>query len=190
VETPEPKKLRAFIAVTLQHSVVADLLEQIAPLKAQFSANSLRWVAAENFHFTLAFLGDIDREAVFELSAIIDDLTGRYSAFSLTLGSYCFFPDKLRPSALVILPEPCVHMERLQSELAAGLKKAGFSLSRQKYRPHLTLARVRGHKPLPSIAANHGVTLKIPVNTVSLIRSELRAQGSSYSLIYKKALKA
>lgn len=59
---------RLFVAVDLPDAVRARLVEQTRALRTALRAarieDAFRWVAAENLHVTLRFLGDVDDAAV------------------------------------------------------------------------------------------------------------------------------
>jgi len=61
-------KIRTFIAVELPDNLKREADKLIVGLKP--FAEGVRWVKAANLHFTLRFLGDIERDAVSILDTV------------------------------------------------------------------------------------------------------------------------
>ena len=54
-----PEKIRAFVAVRIPETVLAQLASVQQQLKGKFS--DVSWTRAEAMHVTLQFLGNVDR---------------------------------------------------------------------------------------------------------------------------------
>ncbi|SVB45419.1 uncharacterized protein METZ01_LOCUS198273, partial [marine metagenome] len=53
-------KIRTFIALELPPSLRHELSGQAKLLAGQDKRQHIRWLPSENYHLTLAFLGDVD----------------------------------------------------------------------------------------------------------------------------------
>ncbi len=136
---------RLFIAVWPTPGVVAALVEAIAPLMAT-TGPEVRWLPPERWHVTVLFLGDCSparrrraERAVREVAAATpaERVTGRGAGrFRGTLW-WRLQADWLAP----------VH-RRLSERLGRPEERA--------FRPHLTVARVRGAPVSPALVAAFG----------------------------------
>src|SRR5690349_4525489 len=126
---------RLFVALPLPDDVAESLV------RIQAGVPGARWQTREQLHLTLRFIGEVDGR---EQSAAHDALFAIDApAFSLALHGVGEFGGK-RPAALwagVRSSEPLMH---LQKKIETALMRVGFASDRQRYLPHVTLARLRG----------------------------------------------
>jgi 2'-5' RNA ligase len=96
-----------------------------------------RRVPASNFHITLCFLGSLDDRQVSAISAAADRIP--MEPFDCTLDTPGYFP---RPGVFWIGPaETPPPLASLAGALEKAARRAGLSIERRPYRPHLTLVR-------------------------------------------------
>jgi 2'-5' RNA ligase len=112
-----------------------DALAAVARGLAQ--AASGKAVPAEKIHLTLAFLGEVAPDRDEAVRAVAGGI--RAAPFQLVLDSVGSFP-KARV-AWAGTSRPPGALARLQSELEAGLRAAGFALDERPFAAHVTLAR-------------------------------------------------
>ncbi len=140
--------LRAFVAVypsPAQRERVGTLVDGLAAHVAAGSgggptAASVRWVAAEGAHLTLAFLGDVDRDALSDIGATVAAAARAHAPFPLALGALGAFPDLERPRVVWL------GLRLGEEDLVALADDVRRRLGRDDaapFRPHLTLGRVR-----------------------------------------------
>lgn len=99
-----------------------------------------RWVEPAAYHITLSFIGEADRALA---EAIITALAGvRAAPFSLRLAGIGSF-GRQRPRAVWAGVEDSAALERLQVRQASVLAALGITLEKRKFRPHVTLARLK-----------------------------------------------
>jgi 2'-5' RNA ligase len=104
-----------------------------------------RWIDPENYHITLRFIGDVDRQTANEVVDTLDRLSNS-AAFTVRLTHLgAFGGDK--PRALYAGVEPNEHLSRLQSAQERVLQRLGLPAEGRKFVPHVTLARLRGGNP-------------------------------------------
>lgn len=101
-----------------------------------------RWVDPEDYHLTLRFIGDVDRNMAEDVADSLDHLSDSlHFPIRLThLGS--FGGDK--PRALYVGVEPNESLLRLQAAHERMIQRAGLPAEGRKFVPHITLARLRG----------------------------------------------
>lgn len=167
--------MRAFIALDLPEEV----LEPITRLQAGLPVG--RKVAEENMHLTLAFLGEVSEARLGDLAGALAGV--RLPAFDLTLKGLDMFGGK-KPHVLFVAalaPE----LERLHDKVANAVRAAGIKLPRDRFHPHVTLARFprdmspKDQQSLGEFLALNG-TFALPparVTRFTLYGSQLRPEG-------------
>jgi 2'-5' RNA ligase len=183
--------MRLFVAVELDEAVresaarIADNLRQ----ELRRTALDARWVASDNLHFTLVFIGQIDDGAapsfVEAIGRPFDD-----AAFTVRLGRCGVFPPSGPPRVIWIgLAEGGEGLSRLQQDVVGRLQPLGFEPERRPFSAHLTIARVRD---VPRAAARDAraivASASVPVAScvvrrVTLFRSHLSPKGSRYEAL-------
>lgn len=168
---------RLFVALSLSE-IVADALSVL-----QYGVEGARWRPVENFHLTLAFIGEADRHG---FGAAVDVLsTIEAPAFDMRLKGAGFFGDK-RPTSLWAGVEQNDALAHLQGKVEAALRRAGFELERRKFTPHVTLAYLRNTQQdaAARYCAEHGLFScgPFPVEAFHLYSSQLGGEASHYEI--------
>ncbi len=179
--------IRSFIALSLPDSVRTGLHDIQSRLKSEVSG--ARWVRPESIHLTLKFLGDTPADLLDRIGADLQDWTRGVSGYTLHPRDMGAFPGFRRPRVLWIgfedIPEP---HHQLVDIFENALFRLGFPREQRRHRPHLTLARFRkppGETNLESICRNTHLNLPaIPVNRITLYRSDLSPAGASYNPLF------
>lgn len=97
-----------------------------------------RIVGPDNFHLTLAFLGDGDARQAEELHDALDRST--LALPPVRLGGLGQFGGRT-PRALWVGAGPRPQLEALHRKVVRRAREAGFEVPRRRYMPHVTLAR-------------------------------------------------
>jgi 2'-5' RNA ligase len=98
-----------------------------------------RWVAPENYHLTLRFIGDIDDTLAVEIADLLDKV--ERPAFDLQIDGLDSFGGN-KPRAVVAAVPAVTQLVELQAEHERIMQRIGLQPER-KYKPHVTLARLR-----------------------------------------------
>lgn len=102
----------------------------------------LRWIQPQGAHITLKFLGEVADERLPEVLDCLREI--RFAPFALRLGGVGFFPEKGPPKVLWLgLAQGQKEISELAAQVENMLAPLGFKPDKKKYRPHLTLARVK-----------------------------------------------
>lgn len=146
--------MRLFVAVRPPAAALASLAETLG-----------RSVDARG-HLTLAFLGEQPDPQAFLRP--LTDAVARHTPFSLSLsGGQCFGGRVL--SAAVVGDVSA--LQGLALEVQEACRLAGAEVDDRPFRPHLTLARGRGLRVPPALAAYEGPSWQVA--EVELVRSRL-----------------
>ena len=137
--------MRMFVAVVPPPDVVEHL---DAFLEVRREAAAFRWASVEQFHVTLAFLAEVPDRTLDDLLARLGRAAARRHAFAATVAGGGAFPNAARARVLwagVDLDDDGrTEIVRMATGARAAANRAGVPVDGQRFRPHLTLARL-GH---------------------------------------------
>lgn len=127
--------MRLFIAIEIPD----DLKASLGRLRVDLPG--ARWVAAEQIHLTMAFLGEVDEAVAAQLNRELAEI--RVAEFKLCLSGIGCFPSRYRPRVLWIgiLPHP--HLTELAARVRAAAVACGIPQEERPFSPHITLARLK-----------------------------------------------
>jgi RNA 2',3'-cyclic 3'-phosphodiesterase len=117
--------------------IPADVGQSLALLRGGLPG--ARWVEPGNYHLTLRFIGDVDDALAREVSYLLEGI--RRPAFDLQLDGLDSFGGN-KPRAVVAAAAPVRPLIDLQADHERLMQRVGLEPER-KYRPHVTLARLR-----------------------------------------------
>ena len=132
--------MRLFFALPLP----AEVKEKLRPLLEEarkVSAEGVGFSKIEQLHFTLAFLGEQPGpDEALAAGEVLRDLP----AFDLVLSGAGAFPSTMRPRVLWLgVTGGAAELITAAERLHEALRERGFALEERRFRPHLTLGRVR-----------------------------------------------
>lgn len=178
------KRQRIFVGIPIGtpcQRVIGQLLD---PLKPRH--RNLRWVPANNRHLTLAFLGDVPATEVETLLLGFKNAYQRYKPFRYCLSALERFPDT-RGRIIALTGEASEPLHNVAMATRDMLQECGLGFERKKFRPHVTLARIRNPKhPFESI--DRKVQVDIDVERIVVYRSTLTNSGSIYAVLQEARL--
>jgi 2'-5' RNA ligase len=171
---------RLFVALPIPD----DVADQLSAL--QGGVPDANWVQSENFHITLAFIGDVDGGMTEDIDAALATIDG--PILDIELAGVDHFVDGNQPRALYAGVVKEERLTRLQEKVSSVLRGEGVKLERRKFRPHVTLAHFNrraeiGHH-MAQFVASHSLFRAGPfeVEHFGLYSSQLRPEGSLYSV--------
>lgn len=189
--------VRSFIAIELPQETQRELAHLQERLKRDCGYCPARWAAPEGIHLTLNFLGDVPLAKLDNIKSAVTQASAVMDAFELTLSGLGAFPDVERPHVVWVgLKGDVEKMSEIQKRLEQLLTGLGFSPEKRPFSPHLTLARVRDEASTTDkkrLGQAIGSTTcdrdcSIPVQKISLIKSQLTPAGPIYTVLFSAAL--
>jgi 2'-5' RNA ligase len=176
--------IRTFICIDLPESIKGRI-EELQRTLSQIGA-PVSWVKPANIHLTVKFLGDVRQAEIPLVAAACKRTIGSCSPFQVTVGSTGCFPSPRNPSVLWIgisqMPDALM---RLRDAIEEELAREGFAREAKKFKPHLTIARLRNPrtaKPVADAFMTCGFADEsFPATEVIVMRSDLSPQGSLYT---------
>ena len=179
--------MRAFVGLPLPDAAL-DALERV-----QEGLTVGRHVPSENMHLTLAFLDDQPEAALQALHQMLAEISA--PPLTLTFNGLDTFGGKLpRVLAAEVLKTP--ELTGLRSRVRSACRDAGIDLPRERFRPHVTLARFPRHletgqveKIAQFLAGAAGFRLDCEVESFALFQSTLAPEGARYDVLAEYPLK-
>ena len=179
--------IRSFFALPLSRACEQALWQKSQSLQQLPSTRFLRWIAPENYHLTLAFLGDIQATECDRLETVAAAVALNHQATTLHLSHVEWFPHAAKPRMLVAVPKPTLALDKLQGDLQQQLRSRGFRVEKRKFRPHVSLARASKAFRACDLG-DEGLSIEWMMDSLVLFRSELRPQGASYTALFEQPL--
>ncbi len=161
---------RCFLAIAPDELLRGQLANLCATLQPGFASEPLRWVASENYHLTLAFIGAVRRADIAAVAPCLGHVMPGLERFRYCLTRLDCFPDARRPRAFAALPDRQAAFESWQAPLLEALDAAGIAVERRAFRAHLTLARWHGKKP-PRRSLTQSIALQGVASAVVMYES-------------------
>lgn len=127
--------MRLFVALSLPDAARADLERLRSGLR------EAKWVAPENFHLTLRFLGELEGCVASDVDAALSVL--RLPSFATRLEGLGTFGEGRKLRALWAGVGECPDLQRLQAKVERAVTSAGLAPEPRKFKPHVTLARFK-----------------------------------------------
>lgn len=173
--------MRLFIAINFTEEDKR-ILSHAAEVLKQNSRKG-NFTRKENFHLTLAFLGEIQPSKVSGIRHVMDKAAkepfdfeiGGLGRFKRTGGDVYWLGVEKKPELM-----------ELAERLISGLREAGFDIEDRAYKPHMTLGREvllncdAKSLDMPKLICN--------VHRISLMKSERIKGVLTYTEIYGKEL--
>ncbi|WP_329117640.1 RNA 2',3'-cyclic phosphodiesterase [Streptomyces sp. NBC_01353] len=169
--------MRLFAAVLPPPEQLTELAQVVDRLAHLPDAERLRWTTRPGWHFTLAFMGEVDDELLPELHERLARAAHRTRPFALRLhGGGHFGRAVLWTGAAGDLDE----MRLLAERADAAARRAGVPMDEhRRYQAHLTIARSRADVDLgpfvDTMAGFEGTRWQVP--ELALVRSNLPGGG-------------
>lgn len=146
-EAARPALWRLFLALLPSDAAVADLDALVASLRGEWT--TLRWTPPSMWHLTVAFFGDVIEDQVPELSTRLKRAAGRHETLTLRFAGGGAFSRPARANIVYAGVDGSMpQLQALADSCAAAGRRMGLAMEDRPYRPHLTLARVKGRAPI------------------------------------------
>ncbi|MFE0583011.1 RNA 2',3'-cyclic phosphodiesterase [Streptomyces sp. NPDC058874] len=151
-EQIRPSTVRVFIALAPPDDAKEELARALRPAYAAYPG--LRWNRIEDWHITLAFLGELPVGTVPMLRPPLAELAATRQGLDLALSGGGHFDERVLWSGIGGDVEG---LQVLASEVRAVVRACGVPFEDRPLRPHLTLARTRRNDPACVVEAAAGL---------------------------------
>jgi len=187
------QKIRTFVAIETSSAVrdwAAELIDEFRRTGAE-----VKWVAPQNLHVTLKFLGDVDAGEIQQVCRAVEQAVADAAPFEFEVRGAGAFPDTRRPRTVWLgIGQGSHQIIALNERIEPPLKKLGFPKEARQFQPHLTIGRIRRGGPgvaeLGELIAEHedldiGRTL---VGEAIVFSSQLGRSGPTYEALARAPL--
>jgi 2'-5' RNA ligase len=177
-----------FVAVAVDAGVRERLGRLSRRLPAE-AAQALRWVPPEHLHLTLKFLGEVSDARLGRVAEAVHAAAEGAVPFTIGLEGVGAFPSPRRAQVVWVgVREGAERLVALAAALERLLAARRFPREARPFRPHLTVARVRGARGqldlsavLPGMAdLGFG---SLAVRALHIMESRLRPSGAVYRVV-------
>lgn len=180
--------IRLFIALNIPDEAKDKLIE----VRNSVTPNlNYKWEPRDKLHLTLKFIGDFPEQNVDQIKSELMFLENYYSIKS-EFFNFGFFFRRIKPVILwagMKISEP---INKIVSELNLRLENFSIPVDNRKFKPHLTLLRIKNDFDESLVHRFKNFTFE-PINfysnSISLYKSELYKSGSKYFEIKNYKLK-
>jgi 2'-5' RNA ligase len=189
--------LRTFIAVDIPSHIQQIVQQKTESLRHTLDTSLIRWVAVENMHLTLKFLGDVSSANIAMLTQILRAEAELVHAFEFYINGLGSFPSLRRPRVIYIGIRAPAELEALYRGIESACTRLGYESEARSFSPHLTIGRVRQDVSVSDQQKIRGALegtmidalSTARVDSVHLYKSDLKQNGSVYTKLFSAPLK-
>lgn len=168
---------RLFVALEMPE----ETKDALAPLMR--GLGDVRWTSEDQLHLTLRFIGELDNGRANEVADALGLVLG--APFILRLKGIGHFPPRGEPRVIWAGVEHQPELVALKRRIDRALSQAGIDRDPTKYKPHVTLARLRRPPTRAGLATyllRHSLFLSppFPVSGFKLFSSWLDRHGADH----------
>lgn len=180
---------RFFLAIRLPLAMAATLNKKTRHRAGQLEED-LRWVAPQQQHITLRFLGNLTRDQLEQLITRFEEVLCDNLHFDCLSGHFELFPNARNPRVLAIGMHSGQELKRLAGLCEQVALECGLPREPRYYKPHVTLARFKRHQHVTHSHFYNLPSTRMTVDEIQLIESIPHADGNEYKTLHVFPLQA
>lgn len=175
-------KKRIFAAINLPKKIK----EELADFEYKYNEIPARWAKPKNIHITLAFLGYLADNEIYEVCKAVKEIAEKTEPFNIRLEKICYGPkDKMPPRMIWAIGEKSAEFSDLKNNLEKALSQ--FTVEKKEFTPHITLARIKQWQykqiePEERQEVGEDINLSFQANSIEIMESKLKRGGADYSI--------
>ena len=188
------RTIRSFIAVNIGLHALRAVAEEQSGLRRRAGERGVdvRWVAPQNLHVTLRFLGQVTEPMVAAIQDGLEPALRNVAPFEVTAAGLGVFPDARQPTVVWVGLREDGALGRLHGTVSEVLVGMGFAPEDKPFRSHVTIGRVRSGEgdALAACLAESGERAygAFTVREIVCYRSDLRPSGADYHMLWRLPL--
>lgn len=192
---PKFKELvRMFVAVEIAQKSALQI-EKLMTAFASCGAD-IKWVESGQFHVTLKFLGDVEREDMASVCMGFQRAVKDIPPFEIrAIGAGAFPKIEMPRTVWIGVEDPSNSLATAFNAIESAAIKMGFVRENKPYVPHITLGRIR--KPSAALRDLSEKIAQYPrydvgktyVTHIDVLSSELTRRGPLYAVLARCPLK-
>ncbi|MBU1726324.1 MAG: RNA 2',3'-cyclic phosphodiesterase [Candidatus Omnitrophica bacterium] len=188
--------MRTFIAIELPQ----EIKDYLACLQEKLKATGadVKWVAPQNIHLTLKFLGEIDDSKLEKIVGIIGAVSEEKPRFQISISSLGAFPKIQFPRVIWVgVEQGDRETKEIAKTLEEKLQKAGIPKEERAFSSHITIGRTRSGLNTNKLAQEMNMlgkeiqvkNLGFKAERITLFKSTLTSKGPIYEILKEASLK-
>lgn len=179
-------KKRLFIGVDISDEARTAAGNYINQLATNFQSVLAKWELAKKLHITLKFLGDVDEHKISGILSALQNVAPVFARFEYEVAGTGVFSSTRNPRVLWLgINESAGKLRNLAETVDRACGEFGFEPETRRFKPHLTIARIRDPQSARVLAQVHTENEFGPIQCVCeelvLFESHLGRGGSNYA---------
>jgi len=177
----ELMKIRTFIALELSQTVRNKLFAHAELISGNDKLQQIRWLTKENYHLTLAFLGNVEHILISSLKLKLKQILSSEQTVPFRFIEITPFPFSGTPRIAAAMLEHSDELIQLQHNTAKCVRAIGISLEHRRFKPHVTLGRLKSRSRKSIVFKPQQIFLEGVSEKVVIFQSELAPKGAVYT---------
>ena len=173
-------KIRTFLALELHQTVRNKLSGHTQLISGNDKLQQIRWLPKENYHLTLAFLGNVECVLISSLQLKLEQNLSYNKAVPFRFIEITPFPFSGTPKIAAAILEYSDELMQLQHNTAKCVRAFGISLEHRRFTPHVTLGRLKSRSRKSITFQPQQIFLEGVSEKVVIYQSELSPKGAVY----------
>jgi len=174
-------KIRTFLALELPQTVRNKLSAHAELISGHDKLQQIRWLPKENYHLTLAFLGNVEYVLISSLQLKLEQNLSYKKAVPFRFSEIIPFPFSGTPKIVAAMLEYSDELMQLQHNTAKCVRAFGISLVRRRFTPHVTLGRLKSRSRKSMVFQPQQIFLEGVSEKVVIFHSDLVPKGAVYT---------
>ena len=174
-------KIRTFLALEIPQTVRNKFSEHAELISGHDKLQQIRWLPKENYHLTLAFLGNVEYVLINCLQLKLEQNLSSKQAVPFRFSEITSFPFSGTPKIVAGMLEYSDELMQLQHNTAKCVRAFGISLERRRFTPHVTLGRLKSRSRKSITFQPQQIFLECVSKKVVIFQSELAPKGAVYT---------
>jgi len=184
--------VRTFLALEIDESTRSRLVD--AQRQIDTAGAKMRWVAPENLHVTLKFLGEVADRDLAEVAELTAAAAGEVQPFEFDVRGLIAVPARRQLRMVWAgVDDPTGRVGRLAGLLEDALVGPGIPAETRALKPHITMARIKHARDPDGLRRQVDALGKEEFGTIAatevvVFTSELTPSGPIYTPVARAAL--
>lgn len=189
------ESIRTFIALEL-NAKIKEKIVAIQNTLRQAHALKASWVACNNLHLTLKFLGDTPKNRIPSITNALKECCNTIGAIDCTITKAGIFPNDRFPRVVWVgIEKGSNYVATIAKEIENALGALGFKKEKREFKSHITIARIKrilDYRQFKTTLEQVNETfspIEFLADKITLFESTLTSSGPVYSELTQSILR-
>ena len=173
--------IRTFLSLELAQTVKNKLSAHAELISGNDNLQQIRWLPEENYHLTLAFLGNVEYVLISSLQLKLEQNLSSKKTVPFRFSEITPFPFSGTPKIAAAMLEHSDELMQLQHNTAKCVRDVGIFLEHRRFTPHVTLGRLKSRSRKSMAFQPQQIFLEGVSEKVVIFQSELTPKGAVYT---------